>query len=141
MHFDQHPSKRGKSMLVAIAAAASSALTVAFLVGALESSNHATLRTERLEITRSDGKTVLVLSADPKHGYVQVVDARGDSLLSIGVDPYSGAGLILVRNTRGEGVCKIGADSNQQYGRVDVWDYAFDRRAILEPTSPQKRWD
>jgi hypothetical protein len=139
MHFDQHPSKRGKSMLVAIAAAASSALTVAFLVGALESSNHATLRIERLEITRSDGKPVLVLSADGKHGYVQVVDSMGDSLLSIGVDPYSGAGLILVRNTRGEGVCSIGADSNQQYGRVVVCDYALDRRGVLEPTSPWKR--
>lgn len=126
-------------MLLAIAAAASGALTVALLVGASASSNHATLRTERLEITRSDGKTVLVLSADPKHGYVQVLDSVGDNLLSIGVDPYSGAGLILVRNTRGEGVCTIGADWNQQHGRVVVSDYALDRCGVLEPNSPWKR--
>lgn len=126
-------------MIVANAAAASSARTVAFLFGALASSNGSTLRTERLEITGSDGKPVLVLSADEKHGYVQVVDSMGDNLLSIGVDPYSGARLILVRNTRGEGVCKIGADSNQQYGRVVVWDYALDRRGVLEPNSPSKK--
>jgi hypothetical protein len=139
MHLDPHPSEQGGSMNVAKVVAASSALTVSFLVGASASSNDATLRTERLEITRSDGKPVLVLSADGKHGYVQVVDSMGDSLLSIGVDPYSGAGLILVRNTRGEGVCSIGADSNQQYGRVVVCDYALDRRGVLEPTSPWKR--
>ncbi len=127
------------SVIVAGAAAPTSALTTAFLFGASAPSNDATLRTERLEITRPDGKPVLVLTADERHGYVQVVDARGDNLLSIGVDPYSGAGLILVRNTRGEGVCSIGGDSTQQYGRVDVWDYAFDRRAILEPTSPWNR--
>jgi len=126
-------------LTVAKTAVASSALTVAFVFGALSPSNDSTLRTERLEITRSDGKPVLVLSADTKHGYVQVVDYRGDNLLSIGVDPYSGAGLILVRNTRGEGVCTIGADSNQQYGRIDVRDYALDRRGVLEPTSPVKK--
>lgn len=126
-------------MIVANAAAASSARTVAFLFGALASSNGSTLRTERLEITGSDGKPVLVLSADEKHGYVQVVDSMGDNLLSIGVDPYSGAGLILVRNTSGEGVCRIGADSNQQCGRVVVWDYALDRLGVLEPNSPSRK--
>lgn len=103
------------------------ALLIACLVCSAFGSAFAYWRGDRftareIEIVDDSGRAVLILSGDRKMGFVRLLDERGGDIASIGIDPYSGGGQLIIRNSRGEGVCEVSSDLLQMDGKIVLRD-------------------